>query len=105
VADLKNLHLIGAEELGQLVRLISSNTLTETRAKGIVVREAGRLTATQHSQFLEQRVMDPKEAVIVKADSLESLHQMNAIELLRKVAPAIDRSGSLRLKNQLRRLL
>ncbi len=105
MAALKTLHLITVDELGQLVGLISSNTLTDTRAKSIVVREAGRLKATQYSQFLEQRVMDRREAVSVRADSLEALHRMNATESLKKVAPAVDRSRSLCLKNQLMRLL
>jgi hypothetical protein len=105
VADLKNLHAIAAEELGQLVQLTTAGRLTDARAKGIIVREAGRLKAAGHSSFLEQRVTDPSETVGVKADALEALYQMNAMDSLRRVAPAVDRSGSLRLKNQLRLLL
>jgi hypothetical protein len=104
VADLKHLNLIERAELAQLVDMLSSNQLTEPRARGIVVRQIARLQAREYTGLLESLVRSSTENVSVKVDAIDTLDSIGATASLRALVPALEAEPSLRLRGRVTRI-
>jgi hypothetical protein len=104
VADLKHLGLIERAELAQLVDLLSSNQLTEPRARGIVVRQISRLQAREYTALLESLVRSSTESVSVKVDAVDALDSIGATASLLALVPTLEADASLRLRGRVTRI-
>lgn len=101
VAALKQRHLLAVADAVELQKKLESRTVTDPRARRLIIGQLGRLQIKSSIPLLERIARDPAEPPMLRTSAIEALTEMKATASLKAIGADVEKQRAIGPKRTL----